>query len=95
VYFLHRVKKENVIEGWKEMKKLVEEGKVKHIGLSEANEEYIRKCHAIHPVASVQIEYSLGCREIEEDVMPVCKELGIGIMAYSPLARGIFTKPLP
>ena len=70
------------------MKELVQEGKVRHIGLSEAPPKIIRQCHAIHPVAAVQMEYSLGLRDIEEEIIPTCRELGIGVMAYSPLARG-------
>jgi len=78
----------------KELKKLVEEGKIKYIGLSEASPEIIRKCHEIHPITCIQHEWSLGCRDIENDLVPVCKELGIGIVCYSPIARGIFSKTL-
>ncbi|KAL3689667.1 hypothetical protein R1sor_015976 [Riccia sorocarpa] len=68
-----------------ELKKLVEEGKVKYIGLSEASAADIRRAHAI------QIEYSLWARDVEEDIIPTCQELGIGIISYSPLGRGFFS----
>ncbi|WP_207926335.1 aldo/keto reductase [Actinocrispum wychmicini] len=70
---------------------LVAAGKVRHIGLSEASAETIRRAHAVHPITSVQSEWSLWSRTIEDDVVPVCRELGIGIMPYSPLGRGILT----
>ncbi|KAM3249082.1 hypothetical protein P3L10_010851 [Capsicum annuum] len=73
-----------------ELKKLVEEGKIRYIGLSEANVDTIKRAHAIHPVTAVQIEYSLWTREIEDDAIPLCRELGIGIIAYSPLGHGFF-----
>ncbi len=68
-----------------EMKKLVEEGKVRYVGLSECSASTIRRAHQIHPITAVQLEYSLWCRGIEDEVLPVCKELGIGLVAYSPL----------
>ncbi|KAI5063260.1 hypothetical protein GOP47_0021807 [Adiantum capillus-veneris] len=74
-----------------EMKKLVEEGKVKYIGLSEASASTIRRAHAIHPISAVQMEYSLWSRDVEKDIIPTCRELGIGIVAYSPLGRGFFS----
>ncbi len=73
-----------------EMKKLVEEGKIKYVGLSECSVKTIRRAHKIHPISVVQLEYSLWCRGIEQEVLPVCKELGIGLVAYSPLGRGFF-----
>ncbi|KAF2535407.1 hypothetical protein F2Q68_00019776 [Brassica cretica] len=73
-----------------EMKKLVEEGKIKYIGLSEASASTIRRAHAVHPITAVQIEWSLWTRDVEEEVVPTCRELGIGIVAYSPLGRGFF-----
>ncbi|KAL7177847.1 hypothetical protein ACSBR2_031079 [Camellia fascicularis] len=72
------------------LKKLVEEGKIKYIGLSETSAETVRRAHAVHPITSVQVEYSLWTRDIEEDIIPLCRELGIGIVAYSPLGRGFF-----
>ncbi|KAL2895643.1 putative aldo-keto reductase 2 [Bienertia sinuspersici] len=71
-----------------ELKKLVEEGKIKHVGLSEVSPSTIRRAHAIHPLTAVQLEWSVWCREVEEEIIPTCRELGIGIVAYSPLGRG-------
>ncbi|KAJ6988537.1 LOW QUALITY PROTEIN: hypothetical protein NC653_021453 [Populus alba x Populus x berolinensis] len=73
-----------------ELKKLVQEGKIKYVGLSEASVDTIRRAHAVHPITAVEMEFSLWSREIEEDVLPVCRELGIGTVAYSPLGRGFF-----
>jgi aryl-alcohol dehydrogenase-like predicted oxidoreductase len=73
-----------------EMKKLVEEGKVKYLGLSECSANTLRRAHKIHPITAIQMEYSLWCRGIEKGVLPTCKELGIGLVAYSPLGRGFF-----
>ncbi|CAN0905078.1 Probable aldo-keto reductase 3 [Linum grandiflorum] len=64
------------------------EGKIKYIGLSEASAATIRRAHAVHPITAVQLEWSLWSRDVEEDIVPVCRELGIGIVAYSPLGRG-------
>ena len=72
----------------KAMKELVEAGKVKYLGLSEANAADIRRAHAVHPITAVQIEYSLWTRDVEEDIIPTCRELGIGIVPYSPLGSG-------
>jgi aryl-alcohol dehydrogenase-like predicted oxidoreductase len=74
---------------------LVAAGKVRHIGLSEAGADTIRRAHAVHPITAVQSEYSLFARDIEADVIPVLRELGIGLVAYSPLGRGILTGKLP
>ncbi|XP_066370916.1 probable aldo-keto reductase 2 [Miscanthus floridulus] len=71
-----------------ELKKLAEEGKIKYIGLSEASASTIRRAHAVHPITAVQLEWSLWSRDVEEDIIPTCRELGIGIVAYSPLGRG-------
>eukprot|EP00246_Nothoceros_aenigmaticus_P013588 TRINITY_DN475_c0_g3_i1.p1 TRINITY_DN475_c0_g3~~TRINITY_DN475_c0_g3_i1.p1 ORF type:complete len:350 (-),score=68.49 TRINITY_DN475_c0_g3_i1:439-1458(-) len=73
------------------MKKLVEEGKVKYLGLSEASADTIRRAHAVHPITAVQLEWSLWTRDAEKEVVPLCRELGIGIVAYSPLGRGFFS----
>ncbi|XP_056168500.1 probable aldo-keto reductase 1 isoform X5 [Syzygium oleosum] len=73
-----------------ELKKLVEEGKIKYIGLSEASPDTIRRAHAVHPITAVQMEWSLWTRDIEEEIVPLCRELGIGIVTYSPLGRGFF-----
>lgn len=91
LYYQHRVDKSVPIEDTMgELKKLVEEGKIRYIGLSEASVDTIKRAHAVHPITAVQMEYSLWCREIEEDVIPLCRELGIGIVAYSPLGHGFF-----
>ncbi|KAJ0703116.1 putative perakine reductase [Helianthus annuus] len=71
-----------------ELKKLVEEGKIKYIGLSEASPSSIRRAHAIHPITAVQLEWSLWTRVHEEEVIPTCRELGIGIVPYGPLGSG-------
>ena len=70
---------------------LVKEGKIRYIGLSEAGAETLRRAHAVYPLAMLQTEYSLWTREPETDVLPVCRELGIGLVAYSPLGRGFLT----
>ncbi|MFS0726603.1 aldo/keto reductase [Paenibacillus sp. 1P07SE] len=70
---------------------LVQQGKVRYIGLSEAPPETIRRAHAIHPISAVQTEYSLWSRELEDEVLPVLRELGIGLVPYSPLGRGFLT----
>ncbi|KAG5016861.1 hypothetical protein JHK82_022506 [Glycine max] len=74
-----------------ELKKLVEEGKIKYIGLSEASASTIRRAHAVHPITAVQLEWSLWSRDVEEEIVPTCRELGIGIVAYSPLGRGFLS----
>jgi aryl-alcohol dehydrogenase-like predicted oxidoreductase len=73
------------------MRELVEEGKVVHLGLSEAGPETIRRAHAVHPIAVLQSEYSIWTRDPEQDVLAVLRELGIGLVAYSPLGRGFLT----
>ncbi|AEE33722.1 NADP-dependent oxidoreductase domain [Arabidopsis suecica] len=91
LYYQHRVDTRVPIEiTMGELKKLVEEGKIKYIGLSEASASTIRRAHAVHPITAVQIEWSLWTRDVEEEIIPTCRELGIGIVAYSPLGRGFF-----
>ncbi|KAG7588129.1 NADP-dependent oxidoreductase domain superfamily [Arabidopsis suecica] len=91
LYYQHRIDTTLPIEiTIGELKKLVEEGKIKYIGLSEASASTIRRAHAVHPITAVQIEWSLWSRDVEEDIIPTCRELGIGIVAYSPLGRGFF-----
>ncbi|XP_042493977.1 probable aldo-keto reductase 1 isoform X2 [Macadamia integrifolia] len=88
---LHRVDKSAPIEHTMgELKKLVAEGKIKYIGLSEASPDIIRRVHAVHPITAVQMEWSLWTRDIEEEIVPLCRELGIGIVAYCNLGRGFF-----
>lgn len=92
MYYLHRVDPNVPIEETvATMAELVQEGAVKHIGLSEASPEVIRRAHAVHPIACVQQEWSLYTRDLEEDIVPVCRELGIGIVPYSPLGRGFLS----
>jgi len=92
LYYQHRIDTRVPIEVTiGELKKLVEEGKIKYIGLSEASASTIRRAHAVHPISAVQLEWSLWSRDVEEDIIPTCRELGIGIVAYSPLGRGFFS----
>ncbi|CAB4285619.1 unnamed protein product [Prunus armeniaca] len=91
LYYLHRIDTSVPIEDtMEELKKLVKEGKIKYVGLSEASPETIRRAHAVHPITAIQMEWSLWTREIEEEIIPLCRELGIGIVPYSPLGRGFF-----
>ncbi|CAL9238039.1 unnamed protein product [Arabidopsis halleri] len=91
LYYQHRIDTRVPIEiTMGELNKLVEEGKIKYIGLSEASVSTIRRAHAVHPITSVQLEWSLWTRDVEEEIVPTCRELGIGIVAYSPLGRGFF-----
>ncbi|GKV21280.1 hypothetical protein SLEP1_g31272 [Rubroshorea leprosula] len=92
LYYQHRIDTRVPIEvTMGELKKSVEEGKVKYIGLSEASASTIRRAHAIHPITAVQLEWSLWSRDVEEEIVPTCRELGIGIVAYSPLGRGFLS----
>lgn len=92
LYYQHRIDTRVPIEiTMGEMKKLVEEGKIKYIGLSEASASTIRRAHAVHPITAVQLEWSLWSRDVEEEIIPTCRELGIGIVAYSPLGRGFLS----
>ncbi|KAL3691724.1 hypothetical protein R1sor_005375 [Riccia sorocarpa] len=92
LFYMHRMDSKVPIEiTMGALKELVAEGKVKNIGLSEASASDIRRAHAVHPITAVQIEYSLWVRDVEEDIIPTCRELGIGIVAYSPLGRGFFS----
>ncbi|MFH9089658.1 aldo/keto reductase [Streptomyces sp. NPDC017673] len=89
LYYQHRVDPNVPIEETVgALKELVEEGKVRHIGLSEASAQTIRRAHAVHPITAVQTEYSLWTRDVEAEVLPVLRELGIGLVPYSPLGRG-------
>ncbi|KAL3505987.1 hypothetical protein ACH5RR_031369 [Cinchona calisaya] len=91
LYYQHRIDVSVPIEEtMEELKKLVEEGKIKYIGLSEASFDTIRRAHAVHPITAIQMEYSLLTREIESEIIPLCRELAIGIVAYSPLGHGFF-----
>jgi aryl-alcohol dehydrogenase-like predicted oxidoreductase len=91
LYYLHRVDPNVPIEETVgAMAELVREGKVRFLGLSEAGPDNIRRAHATHPIAALQSEYSLWTREPEARVLPVCRELGIGFVPFSPLGRGFF-----
>jgi aryl-alcohol dehydrogenase-like predicted oxidoreductase len=92
LYYQHRVDKSTEIEETVgTMAELVEAGKVRHIGLSEASSETIRRAHAVHPVTALQTEYSLWTRDPEDGIFPTVRELGIGFVAYSPLGRGFLS----
>jgi aryl-alcohol dehydrogenase-like predicted oxidoreductase len=92
LYYQHRVDPDTPIEETVgEMAKLVQEGKVRFLGLSEASAENIRRAHGVHPITALQSEYSLWTRDPEEKILPVCRELGIGFVPYSPLGRGFLT----
>jgi aryl-alcohol dehydrogenase-like predicted oxidoreductase len=92
LYYQHRVDKTVPIEDTVgAMAELVEAGKVRHLGLSEASAETIRRAHAVHPITALQSEYSLFTRDLEDQILPVLLELGIGLVPYSPLGRGLLT----
>ena len=92
LYYQHRVDpKVPIEETVGAMAELVEQGKVRHIGLSEAAPATIRRAHAVHPITAVQTEYSLWTRDPEAEVLPTCRELGIGFVPYSPLGRGFLS----
>ena len=92
LYYQHRVDPQTPIEDTVgALAELVTEGKIRYIGLSEAGPETIRRAHAVHPVTALQSEYSLWTRDPEPGVLPVLRELGIGLVAYSPLGRGFLT----
>ena len=89
LYFVHRIDAKVPIEDTiGAMAGLVRQGKVRHLGLSEAGPDTIRRAHATHPIAALQTEYSLWTRDIEPEILPLCRKLGIGFVAYSPLGRG-------
>lgn len=95
VYGLHRVDKTVPIEDTVgAMARLVEQGKVRYLQLSEAGADTIRRANAVHPIVAVETEYSLWSRDVESSVLPACRELGIGFMAYAPLGRGFLTATL-
>ena len=92
LYYQHRVDKTVPIEETVgAMKELVDAGKVRHLGLSEASAANIRKAHAVHPITALQTEYSLFTRDLEDEILPTLRELGIGLVPYSPLGRGMLT----
>ncbi|MDN4162344.1 aldo/keto reductase [Nocardioides abyssi] len=92
LYYQHRVDKTVPIEETVgAMAELVQAGKVRHLGLSEASAATIRRAHAVHPITALQTEYSLFTRDLEDEILPTIRELGIGLVPYSPLGRGILT----
>ena len=92
VYFQHRVDKTVPIEDTVgAMSELISRGKVRFIGICEASAKTLRRAHAEHPLTALQTEYSLWFREVEKDILPACKELGVGYIAYAPLGRGLLT----
>jgi aryl-alcohol dehydrogenase-like predicted oxidoreductase len=89
LYYQHRVDPSVPIEDTVgAMKKLIEQGKVRYLGLSEAGANTIRRAHSVHPISAVQSEYSLWCRDLEAEIIPACRGLGISFVPYSPLGRG-------
>jgi aryl-alcohol dehydrogenase-like predicted oxidoreductase len=96
LYGLHRVDRAVPIEDTVgAMKRLVEQGKVRYLQLSEAGAQTLRRAHAVHPIAAVETEYSLWSRDVEREVLPACRERGVGFMAYAPLGRGFLTATIP
>ena len=96
LYYQHRVDAKTPIEDTVgAMARLVEEGKVRFLGLSEAAPQTIRRAAAVHPIAALQTEYSLWTRDVEAEILPTCRELGVGFVAYSPLGRGFLTGKIP
>ena len=92
LYYAHRIDPKVPVEDMVgAMAELVKEGKVRYLGLSEASAESIRKANSLHPIAVLQSEYSLLTRDIEKEILPVCRELGITLVPFSPLARGLIT----
>jgi aryl-alcohol dehydrogenase-like predicted oxidoreductase len=92
LYYQHRVDRETPVEEtWGALAELVEAGKVRHLGISEAAAGTIRRAHAVHPISALQYEYSLWTRDPEDEVLPLARQLGIGFVPYSPLGRGALT----
>jgi aryl-alcohol dehydrogenase-like predicted oxidoreductase len=92
LYYQHRVDQDTPIEETVgAMAELVQAGKVRYLGLSEAGAQTIRRAHAVHPIAALQTEYSLWSRDVEDELLSACRDLGIGLVPYSPLGRGFLT----
>jgi aryl-alcohol dehydrogenase-like predicted oxidoreductase len=92
LYYQHRVDQDTLIEETVgAMAELVQAGKVRYLGLSEAGPQTIRRAHAVHPIAALQTEYSLWSRDVEAELLSTCRDLGIGLVPYSPLGRGFLT----
>lgn len=92
LYYQHRIDPDTPIEETVgAMKRLVEEGKIRYLGLCEAGPQTLRRAHAVHPISVLQMEYSLWSRDAEKEILATCRELGVGFVAYSPLGRGFLT----
>lgn len=92
LYYVHRLDRDRPVEEvMGELSRLVEEGKIGHIGLCEVSADTLRRAHAVHPVAALQTEYSLWSRDVEAEILPTCVALEIGFVPYSPLGRGFLT----
>jgi aryl-alcohol dehydrogenase-like predicted oxidoreductase len=92
LYYQHRVDDAvEIEETWGALSELVQAGKVRHLGISEASAQTIRRAHAVHPITALQSEWSLWSRDIEDEIVPTARELGIGIVPYSPLGRGFLS----
>jgi aryl-alcohol dehydrogenase-like predicted oxidoreductase len=92
LFYLHRMDPSVPIEDTVgAMAKLVDAGKVRYLGLSEAGAQTIERAHATHPIAALQTEFSLASRDVEAEILPTCRKLGIGFVAYAPLSRGLLT----
>jgi len=92
LYYQHRVDKQTPIEETVgAMAELVQEGKVRFLGLSEASAATLTKAHSVHPISALQTEYSLWSRDVEDEILPTCRQLGVGFVPYSPLGRGFLT----
>ncbi len=92
LYYVHRLDRlQDVEEVIGALSRLIEEGKIGHIGLCEVSAETLRRAHSVHPIAALQTEYSLWTRDVETEILPTCQELGIGFVPYSPLGRGFLT----
>jgi len=92
LYYQHRVDPQTPIEDTVgEMSRLVEAGKVRFLGLSECSAATLRRAHAVHPISALQSEYSIFTRDVEDEILPTCRALGVGFVAYSPLGRGLLT----
>jgi len=93
LYYQHRVDSETPIEDTVgAMSRLVEVGKVRFLGLSECSAATLHRAHAVHPISAVQSEYSIFTRDVEDEVLPACRVLGVGFVAYSPLGRGLLAR---
>jgi aryl-alcohol dehydrogenase-like predicted oxidoreductase len=96
LYFIHRVDNTVPIEDTVgAMVRLKAQGKIRHLGISEAGPDTIRRAHRVHPMAALQTEYSLWTRDVESAILPVCHELGVGFLGYAPLGRGFLTAVVP